>query len=353
MKRILVTGAGGSAGINFIESLRMSKESFYIVGGDINRWHLELPRIDKGYILPYYNEPDYMDKLNGLIEKEKIEMVHTQPDIELDIISENREKVSARVFLPAKETLRVCRSKLATNVILSRNKIPIPLSYQIGRIEDIPDIMKKLQKRNEVVWLRAIKGAGSKAALPVRSFRQAKEWIHYWRATKRLESKDFMLAEYLPGREFAFQSLWKDGKLVTSQARSRLEYYMGNLFPSGQSSSPSVAATVHRRDVNRIAARAILGIDKKATGVFCVDMKENEKGMPCVTEVNAGRFFTTSNFFSLAGVNMPYYYVKLAYGEKLPQLKQYNALPENLYWIRLPDKGPILVKGERWKSRKI
>ncbi|MFH2035966.1 MAG: hypothetical protein ABIJ45_06150, partial [Candidatus Zixiibacteriota bacterium] len=244
MKRILVTGAGGSAGINFIESLRMVKESFYIVGGDINRWHLELPRIDKAYLMPYYNDPDYISKLNKLIEKEKIELVHVQPDIELDVILEHREEIGARVFLPAKDTLQTCRSKIATNLILKRNKIPIPFSCQIKRVEDIPNIMKTLQKKNKLVWLRAIKGAGSKAALPVWSFRQAKEWIHYWRATKRLESKDFMLAEYLPGQEFAFQSLWKNGKLITSQARSRLEYYMGNLFPSGQSSSPSVAATV-------------------------------------------------------------------------------------------------------------
>jgi carbamoyl-phosphate synthase large subunit len=353
MKRILVTGAGGSAGINFIESLRMGKEPFYIVGGDINRWHLELPAVDKRYILPYYNAPDYIDKLNKLIQKEKIEMVHSQPDIEIDVISENREKIMATVFLPTDETIRICRNKLTTNQILATHKIPVPPSYAVERVADISDILKILQRKSETVWLRAIKGAGSKAVLPVKSVRQAREWIHYWRKSRRLESKDFMLAEYLPGKEFAFQSLWKNGKLITSQVRERVEYYLGNLFPSGQSSSPSVARTVHRSDVNRIATNAILAIDKNATGIFCVDLKENISGVPCVTEINAGRFFTTSNFFSKAGLNMPYYYVKLAYGEKLPRLKPYNVLPENLYWIRLPDKGPILVKGNKWRSYKI
>jgi predicted ATP-grasp superfamily ATP-dependent carboligase len=353
MKHILVTGAGGSAGINFIESLRMAKESFYIVGGDINQWHLELPRIHRGYILPYYNDRAYIEKLNKVIDKEKIGLVHSQPDIEVDVISENREHIAARVFLPAKETIRICRDKLETNRLLRQLKIPIPSSYRIERIDDIPDIIKTLQRETRVVWLRAVKGAGSRAALPVKSFRQAKEWIHYWRATQRLEAKDFMLAEYLPGKEFAFQCLWKDGKLLTSQARERLEYYMGNLFPSGQSSSPSVAVTVHRTDVNRIATQAVLSIDKKATGIFCVDLKENAKGIPCVTEINAGRFFTTSNFFARAGLNMPYYYVKLAFGDKVPPLKPYDFLPVGLYWIRLPDKGPILMKGEKWKSRKI
>jgi hypothetical protein len=48
MKRMLVTGAGGPAGINFISSLRMTDEELYIVGSDINTWHLELPDVEVG-----------------------------------------------------------------------------------------------------------------------------------------------------------------------------------------------------------------------------------------------------------------------------------------------------------------
>ena len=55
-------------------------------------------------------------------------------------------------------------------------------------------------------------------------------------------------------------------------------------------------------------------MDDRATGVFCVDLKEDEAGRPLVTEINAGRFFTTSNFLAEAGANMPYSYVELALG---------------------------------------
>jgi hypothetical protein len=76
-------------------------------------------------------------------------------------------------------------------------------------------------------------------------------------------------------------------------------------------------------------------------------LKENIKGTPCVTEINAGRFFTTSNFFTECGLNMPYIYVKLAFGEKvkIPANKM-TIIPPDKYWIRLPDALPVLVDGD-------
>ena len=102
-----------------------------------------------------------------------------------------------------------------------------------------------------------------------------------------------------------------------------------------------------------MATRAIKAVALDSTGVFCVDLTEDENGKPIVTEINAGRFFTTSFFFTKAGCNMPYYYIKMAYGEPLPKLKQYNALPENLYWCRHLDSPTCLIKNNKWKAQKL
>lgn len=349
MKRILVTGAGGSAGINFIASLRMAEEPIWIGGSDINAWHLELPELDAAYRLPLCTAPDYLDELCALIERERIGFVYAQPDMELAVISKYRDKIPARVFMPSHNVIVACHDKMATNEALREAGVRVPRSARIGTLDEIEDLLPKMMGRSEVAWLRAIRGAGSKAALPVRTGRHAREWIHYWRSTGRLETSDFMVAEFLPGREFAFQSLWHEGKLVTSMARERLEYVFGNLFPSGQSSSPSVARTVHRKDVNEAGTKAVQAIDPEPSGVYCVDMKENEAGEPCVTEINIARFFTTSNFFAAAGSNMPWYYMRIAFNEPLPDLPRYNAVPADLYWIRLMDKGPVLVREKDFK----
>jgi hypothetical protein len=161
-----------------------------------------------------------------------------------------------------------------------------------------------------------------------------------------------MASEFLPGREFAWQSLWQDGQLITSQARERIEYVFGELTPSGQSSSPSVARTVSRDDVNEAGERAVRAASGRPHGIYCADMKENATGQPLVTEINAGRFFTTSNFFAHAGLNMPDMYVRLGLGEKLmSRPERYNPLPDDLYWVRMIDMGFALVPGGRWSVR--
>ena len=160
-----------------------------------------------------------------------------------------------------------------------------------------------------------------------------------------MQSTDFMASELLPGREFAYQSVWQDGELVAGQARERVEYLYGHLTPHGQSSTPSVARTVRIPAVDVTALAAIRALDPCPHGVYCVDMKESADGTVKVTEINAGRFFTTSNFFAAAGLNMPDLLVRCALGER-PERHGSSPLPQDLYWIRMVDMGFTLVRGE-------
>ena len=74
---------------------------------------------------------------------------------------------------------------------------------------------------------------------------------------------------------------------------------------------------------------------------------------PQVTEINAGRFFTTSNFLTAAGVNMPYLYARLAVGERVNGLPPFNAVEEGLYWVRMVDMGYKLVREGEWRSTRL
>lgn len=348
MKKIMVTGCGGPAGVNFIKSLRIAPEEFFIVGTDINKYHLQLPQIDERFLVPPCKDPNYINIINELIEKFGIEFLHPQPDIEVKTISENREKINALTFLPKKKTIRVCQNKFESVKIWRKKGIECPKSILI-KTED--DLRIALEELGSPFWLRATEGAGGRGSTPVKRLEEGISWIKYWKS--RGFNWNFVAQQYLPGKNIAFQSIWKNGEIVTSQARERIEYIYPHLSPSGITGTPSVAVTINRDDVNEIATSCVLAIDSNATGIFCVDLKENKEGIPCPTEINAGRFFTTSFFFSYAGINMPYYYVKLAYNEKIPELPKYNALPSGLYWIRHMDSGPILLKHNEMKFRVI
>lgn len=341
MKTILLTGAGGNASQNFVKSVK----GYRVVGVDSSKYHLETAKVDARYLIPRCDDPEYLDKLKEVCRRESVDFVHPQPDVEVEFISLHRDELP-KTFLPSHEAIVLCHNKLKCNLKMRDAGVPVPRSFLVNRVADIPELMEEF--RHEKVWLRAVRGAGSRAALPVKSPRQAEEWIHYWRKNREMESKDFMLCEYLPGREFAFQSLWFDGELVTSAARQRIEYMFGNLMPSGQSSSPSVAKTVHRGDVNNIATRAVQAVDPRPHGIYCVDLKENEDGVPSVTEINIGRFFTTSDFFTTLGCNMPEMYLKLAFDDVIMPVDRYNAVPSDVFWVRGVDRQPTMVK--EWTS---
>ena len=348
MKRILIEGCGGPAGVNFVNSLRYAPEKLYLIGTDINKYHLEWLDTDENYLIPKFTDESYIEKINLLIEKTGTEMIHPQPDELVAFLGEYKAKIDAITFLPDNKTINICQNKFESARVWKKASIPISKSILIN---DASDLEKAESELGCPYWIRATKGASSRGSTPVDNIETAKHWVAYWKS--RGVKWQFVAQEYLPGKNIAFQSIWKDGELITSQARERLEYIYPQLAPSGTTNTPIVAKTINRGDVNQMATDAILSIDKKAKGIFCVDLKENKEGVPIPTEINVGRFFTTSFFFTYAGINMPYLYVKLAYDEPIPRVPRYNALPEGLYWIRHIDAPAVLRRESEWTSKEL
>ncbi|MEM3789382.1 MAG: hypothetical protein QXN95_05910, partial [Candidatus Bathyarchaeia archaeon] len=305
---------------------------------------------DKRYLIPKAEEGDYIERLNEIVRKEKAEFLHAQTDIEVAVVSQNREKIEASVFLPSKRTVKICQDKLESAKIWMEKDVPVA---KVMEIHGEKDIDRAFEEFGSPIWIRARYGAGGKGSTPAYNKKTALSWINYWRA--RGMKWEFIAQEHLPGRNIGFHSLWKDGELVTSMARERIEYIYPHLAPSGVTGTPAVQKTIQDDNINEIATKAVLAIDTNFNGIACVDLKENGEGIPCVTEINVARMFTTSFFFSYAShvlrkdyhANIPYLYVKLAFKEKIPEIPKYNILPENVYWIRHIDAPAKLVKDGR------
>jgi len=347
VKRILCTGAGGPAGINFTQSLRVSGEKMFLVGTDSNEYFVHLSMTDKTVLVPRAKNPNYIDALNEIIAKEKIEFLHAQPDVEVEAVSEKREKINAAVFLPSKAAVKACQDKLESAKVWKKKNVPVARTIEVKKDEDID---RALAEFGSPIWIRARHGAGGRGSTPADNRETAVAWIRYWKSRK--VNWEFIAQEHLPGRNIAFHSIWKNGELVTSMARERIEYIYPYLAPSGIMGTPAVQRTVHDKAVNKIGTEAVLSIDPSFSGIASVDLKENAKGVPCVTEINPARMFTTSFFFSFASkvlrkdycANIPYLCVKLAYKEALPDMPKYDSLPADVYWIRHMDAPAKLVK---------
>jgi predicted ATP-grasp superfamily ATP-dependent carboligase len=340
IKRILVTGAGGPAGINFCRSLHLAPESFHLIGTDISPYHLQRAETDERHVVPRYDEVDYLSILRSIVEESHPQAVYIPPDVELLVISRARRELASlgvHVFLPHHETVEICQNKYASYLRWRDAGIRVPLTIKLNAPRDLARAFEMCGPR---VWLRSIRGGAGKGSLPTTKPAYGKEWIEShggWGS--------FVACAHLEATTVTWQSIWWEGSLVVAQGRKRLSWEFGDRAPSGVTGLTGTGVTISDTQVDEIAQQAVRTIDSCPHGIFSVDMTYDHDGVPNPTEINIGRFFTTSLFFTKAGLNMPYLFVKLAFGEPLdfaPPLV--NPLPPGLIWIRGIDINPILTE---------
>ena len=340
MKRILVTGAGVSPSSNFIRSISAAEEEYYIVGTDADKYYLQRAEVDAKYLAPFANDPKYIDFLNYIIEKENIEFVHAQNDVEVGFLSENREKINAKTFFPAKETVKILQDKFESFKLWEKAGIKVPKTKLIeGRDTDLAALLEEM---GGSMWIRGISGDRGRLSLPVHDFKSAKNWLDFQEKNGSWDG-NFTVSELLEPETVTWMSLWKDGELVVAQGRKRLYWELAKISPSGVTGATGTGLTYSDTELDDIARRAVLAVDDKPDGLFGVDMAYDKNGIPNPTEINIGRFFTTHEFFTQAGLNMPEMFVKLGYGEAVPKIENNtNPLPDGLVWIRGMDFEPVL-----------
>jgi len=336
VKRILVTGAGGAPATNFVRSLRAAPELFYLIGTDCNEFYLQRAETDEKHLVPEADDNDYIDILNKVIDETKAEFLHIQNDAEMGVLSRDRERLNIRTFLPKHETVEICQSKFETFKAWEKAGIRQPKTLKIDTEADLENAIQVLGGE---IWLREISGAGGRGAIRTDSYEVAKAWIDF-----RAGWGNFTAAECLQPYSVTWMSVWKMGELVVAQGRKRLYWELSKLAPSGVTGVTGAGVTTNDPLVDQIAQNAILAIDNTPNGIFSVDLTLDRENIPNPTEINIGRFFTTHEFFTRAGLNMPYIFIKLAYGEQIPAVsKRFNPLPPDLVWIRGVDFLPVLV----------
>jgi carbamoyl-phosphate synthase large subunit len=339
-RRVLVTAAGGAAGINFTRSLRAAPEPFHLIGTDANPYYLQRAETDERFLLPRADDPDYFLLLRSVAIDARAETVYSPPDVELAVISRERtalRDLGVRVFLPKPETVEVCHNKYLSYEQWRRAGLRVPATILLHAPADVAEAFKRFGPH---VWLRNVSGGAGKGAFSASKLEHAREWIEYHDGWGQ-----FVASAHLAATSVTWQSIWKDGALIVAQGRKRIYWEFGDRAPSGVTGLTGTGVTISDPTVDRVAQQAILAIDPTPEGIFSVDMTYDADGFPNPTEINIGRFFTTHLFFTRAGLNMPYILVKLALGEPLdfsPPLV--NPLPAGLLWIRGMDIEPILTE---------
>jgi carbamoyl-phosphate synthase large subunit len=343
MAKIVITGAGSAQSNGVINSLIMANDGDEIIGLGSDIFELVFCKAHKKYLVPHSAKPEYKKTLLKLLAAVKPDMIHFQHDYELFVALKFRneiEDLGIRMLVPDCETIDTCVHKYKSWQKFKSAGIRVPENIVINNKEDLKRAYEQLADETGRIWLRSMSiGGGGKGSLPTNDFETACEWIANsdgW--------GDFIAAEMLTSDSITWLSIWYEGELVVAQTRKRKGWAHSALSPSGVTGVTKVGETCSDPLVDDIAMKSVLAVSRTPHGIYGVDMTYDKAGVPNPTEINISRFFTTIQFFSEAGLNMPKILKDLCLYNKFPKLpKKINPLQNGLLWLRAMDCEPRLT----------
>lgn len=293
MTTVLVTGAGGPAGISIIRSL-LARGDTRIVAADMDRFAsgLYLVPAEQRVLVPPGLAGEFGDSVLDWCRQFAVDVLFPTVDVELPVLAARRaEFADAGVALasPSLQTLETCLDKL---LLAERcaGVLPVPRTDLLGPAAAVG--------RQYPVVVKPRRGAGSRGISFVES---EDELLSLGSDESRL------VQDMLPGDEYSvdvFADL--DGRVVAAVPRSRLRVDSG----------VSVAGnTFHDEELQDAARRVATAIG--LTTVANVQLRRDREGRAALLEVNP-RFPGAMPLTVAAGVDMPSLTLDAVLGRPVP-----------------------------------
>ncbi len=341
MKRILVTDVGRSPALNFCRSIRFANDDVEIVGIDSNKYSLTWAEADVKILVPKCENEKYIDLINYIVEKYNIDFVYpSKTGKELMMISENRDKLKAKVCLPDREDIILFEDKWKTyNKLHDANICNLPESYMIYGEEDLYENMNRLSNGfKKEVWIRRIYGSGGACAIATDDFELARAWVRRFDGWGK-----FMISEKLSKKTLTWSGIWNNGKLEVSLIRERLYWEFADRSPAGVTGITGGQKLIEDNQLSEMSERIVRFLSKKPHGCICVDYTLDSEGRPNLTEIQASRLYTSSFFMTKCGLNLPYILYKVGMGLPVKEEEKKVKIGSDMIWLKYCETFPELV----------
>jgi carbamoyl-phosphate synthase large subunit len=310
---VLVTGVGATTGISVIKGLRQQQEfRVKVVGTDSNQANLIAGSslCDVFHTVPLAADPNYLQSLLTICQRERVQLLIPIVDPEILVLTDNKEifeKSGVQLVVSDPETVTICDDKYATVMFLKQHDIPTPWTMLAEEVADPKSLTYP-------VFMKPRHGVGSVNAMRVDS---PQEFI--W--TKSRVS-DMVVQEYLEGEEFTTDVLADfDGRVLAVVPRQRLETKSGISYKGRTCRDETL---IHWGGL----IAEVLNIRGPAN-IQCIVSKK----MPIYFEVNP-RFSGGLPLTIAAGVNGPWWTLKLMHGQKQPNgLLPFKEVVMTRYWM--------------------
>lgn len=303
---ILINGVGGPTPRSIARSIKHHSKykEAKLFGTDINPLAYGLYESDlyeKTFVIPGAGKEGYWEALKKIVKEYKIDLAIVQP--ELEVLEWTMQRVLDKpwpcdAYLPNNELARLLVDKsLMTAVLEDTGLVPPSLNIDPKNIN--------YQQIEETLgypfWIRSTSGSSGLGSLKVEDQASLENWI-----TINPHVQQFIGSQFLPGRNLACKLLYHNGQLVRAASGERVNYIMAKTAPSGITGNTSFGRLLNEPelvDKSKLAMQKVFrAADCEPHGFFTADFKEDENGVPYITEINV-RMVAFNYSFALAGAN--------------------------------------------------
>lgn len=348
MNRILITGVGGPSPKSVARSLKYYSKlrDVKLYGTDCYKYAHGLydhKLYEKTFLVPRVDDENYWDIFEKIISENKINFAVILPELEILKWSKRKEETDlpCKVLLPDYKFANSVYSKAIMTALLDNTKL-VPKSYVLK---------KDLSNLNEIevglgypFWIRGSSGSMGLGSLKIENKESLRNWLLI-----NTNVQEFLASTFLPGRNLACKMLYWEGKLVRAACGERVYYLMSKVAPSGITGNSAFGRLLNDEKVFIRAKEAMdilfQKIGAKKHGFFTVDLKEDENGLPYVSEVNL-RHVAFSLCFTIGGMNFAEDTIRLlSNDETYDRNFRLHKFPEDdLIFLRDVDSEPIVMR---------
>ena len=297
---VLVTGAGGPAGVAVIRSL-LRRDDLTVYAADMDGWAsgLYLVPAAQRRLVPPGADPGFVPALTEMVAADQLDLIISTVDVELLTLADRREALSpATLAAPCTDTLNFALDKLslarqcASTGLVPRTELAGPEALAVEW--EFP-VFAKPRRGAGSRGIRIVPDQAALAALP--------------------SDEDLIVQEFLPGEEYSVD--------VISDATQRVIAAVPRTRTRVDSGVSIAGRTVRDPELEEAATRIAQAIG--LTGVANVQLRRNRAGRAVLLEVNP-RFPGALPLTIAAGVDIPSLVVDLFLGNPLPERVPFTEL---------------------------
>ncbi|WP_144876979.1 ATP-grasp domain-containing protein [Microbacterium sp. 1.5R] len=298
--RILVTGAGGPAGVAVIRSL-LRRDDLTVFAADMDGWAsgIYLVPPSQRRLVPPGRADDFVSAIAQMVRDDRLDLVISTVDVELTALAGRRDELAPAVLAaPSEDTLHAALDKyvLAERCAATGRS---PRTLLAG-----PEALAA--EWEFPVFAKPRQGAGSRGIRLVPD-RAALEVLP--------ADEGLIVQEFLPGEEYSVDVIADAaGRVVAAVPRTRARVDSGVAI---------AGRTVHDEELEQTAAAVASAIG--LVGVANVQLRRDRAGRAMLLEVNP-RFPGALPLTIAAGVDIPSLVADLFLGADIPESVPFREL---------------------------